>query len=354
LPCDEIFASGTEDTPSAGSEGDLRTPIVSVAGIHGPFTQLVADELVGCAVDQLRLLAARWRPSRSTVAPATGGAVKMGMDSGLIALVTGASRGIGKAIAVRLADAGYDVAFTARTVHEGEGRTERNSVRLDEPVVAIPGSLEATEAEIVARGRRALPVRMDLLSSEEVVAAPHRVLSEWGQIDLLVNNAILQGGASMDRIADLTVDSMSALVTANYVHQVLLIQQVVPAMVAAGAGRIVNIVSGSARLDPPGPAGDGGWGIAYSASKAAFGRVAGGINAEFGPAVMAFNLDPGNVLTEKRKALSGRDSFEEGYGSESPAVTAAAVTHLATSDEVAPLLGKWIYAPKLSRDRGLS
>jgi NAD(P)-dependent dehydrogenase (short-subunit alcohol dehydrogenase family) len=270
-----------------------------------------------------------------------------------VALVTGASRGIGKATALKLAEAGFDVAITARTEREGEGRTEPNSVRGTEPIVAIPGSLESTAAEIEARGQRALSIRMDLLDASAVVEAPQRVLAEWGRVDVLVNNAILQAGASMDRILDLTADSLTRLVTANYVHQLLLIQQVIPHMVERGSGRIIDIVSGSARLDPTAPAGAGGWGIAYSASKAAFGRVAGGLNAEFGPAVMAFNLDPGNVVTERRKALRPADEFEQGYGAESPEATAAAATWLATSDEASGLLGKWIFGPRLTADRRL-
>jgi NAD(P)-dependent dehydrogenase (short-subunit alcohol dehydrogenase family) len=275
------------------------------------------------------------------------------MSDAPVALVTGASRGIGKAIALRLADEGFDVAVTARTEREGEGRSEPNSLRSTEPVVAIPGSLETTAAAIEERGRRALPVRMDLLDAAAVVAAPRQVLDEWGRVDVLVNNAIFQAGASMDRIMDLTAESMTRLVVANYVHQVLLTQQVVPHMVERGSGRIVNLVSGSARLDPQGPAGAGGWGIAYSASKAAFGRVAGGLNAEFGPAVMAFNVDPGNVVTEKRRALRPQDDFEADYGAEPPEKTAAAAAWLATSPDAAGFLGRWIYAPKLSDDRGL-
>jgi NAD(P)-dependent dehydrogenase (short-subunit alcohol dehydrogenase family) len=271
-----------------------------------------------------------------------------------VALVTGASRGIGKASALKLAEAGFDVAITARTRHEGEGRTEANSVRGDDPIVPIPGSLDTTVAEIEARGRRALPVRMDLMDLDAVVTAPRTVLAEWGRIDVLFNNAIFQGGATMDRLLDLTAESMTALVRGNYVHQVVLTQQVLPHMVERGSGRVINMVSGSARHDPPAAAGAGGWGIGYSASKAAFGRVAGGINAEFGPGgVHAFNVDPGNVITEKRRALRPQDEFEGEFGSEPPEATGAAVAWLATSDDALGLLGKWIYAPKLARDRGL-
>ena len=271
-----------------------------------------------------------------------------------VALVTGASRGIGRASALALAEAGFDVAITARTEREGEGRTESNSVRGDDPIVPIPGSLETTAAEIEARGQRALPVRMDLLDPEAVVAAPATVLREWGRIDVLFNNAIFQGGATMDRLLDLTPEAMTRLCVGNYVHQVLLTQQVLPHMLERGSGRVINMVSGSARHDPPAAAGAGGWGIGYSASKAAFARVAGGINAEFRPkGVLAFNVDPGNVVTEKRKALRPDDDFEGNFGSESPEATAAAVAWLASSDDAERFLGKWIYAPKLSEDMGL-
>src|SRR4051812_15139961 len=141
-----------------------------------------------------------------------------------VAFVTGASRGIGRASALALADAGFDVVITARTEREGEGRTESNSVRNDDPIVPIVGSLERTAAEIEARGRRALPIKMDLLDAEAIVAAPAQALREWGHIDVLFNNAIFAGGATMDRILDLTPERMLALMAGNYAHQVLLIQ----------------------------------------------------------------------------------------------------------------------------------
>ncbi len=275
-------------------------------------------------------------------------------DETPVAFVTGASRGIGRASALALADAGFDVVITARTEREGEGRTEANSVRNDDPIVAIPGSLERTALEIHERGRRALPIKLDLLDADAIVAAPRQALAEWGRIDVLFNNAIFAGGATMDRIMDLTPDSMLQLMRGNYAHQLLLIQQVIPHMLERGSGRIINMVSGSARLDPIAPAGAGGWGIGYSASKAAFARVAGGIEAEFSAqGVRAFNVDPGNVVTEKRKALRPVDDFSGNYGAEPPEATAAVVAWLASSPDAISMVGKWIYAPKLCADRGL-
>lgn len=271
-----------------------------------------------------------------------------------VALVTGASRGIGKASALALASAGFDVALTARTVHEGEGRSEPNSVRGDEPVVTLPGSLDTTAEEVERRGRKALTIPMDLLDLPSVEAVPERVLSEWGRIDVLFNNAIYQGSGTMDRILDMQMADLDNLMRGNFSHQIRLVQLVLPHMLEQGEGRVINMVSGSARHDPPGPAGEGGWGIGYSASKAAFGRVAGGIEAEFRErGVRAFNVDPGNVVTEKRRALRPDDDYESGFGSAPAEATGAVVAWLATDPEAVRFVGKWIYAPKLCADMGL-
>jgi NAD(P)-dependent dehydrogenase (short-subunit alcohol dehydrogenase family) len=195
---------------------------------------------------------------------------------------------------------------------------------------------------------------MDLLDLTSVEAAPATVLAEWGRIDVLFNNAIYQGRGTGDRILDMRMDDIDKAMRGNFAHQVRLIQLVVPHMIERGTGRIINMVSGSARHDPPGPAGAGGWGIGYAASKAAFGRVAGGIEAEFRDrGIRAFNVDPGNVITEKRRLQHPDDDYERGFGSAPAAATGAVVAWLAGHDEAQRFAGKWIYAPKLCADRGL-
>src|SRR4051812_44561045 len=103
-----------------------------------------------------------------------------------VAVVTGASRGIGKATAIALARAGFDVAVTARTLHEGEGRDDSDTGGGR----AIPGSLDTTASAIESAGRQAMSVRMDLLDRYSLTAAVDTVLGGWGRIDVLVNNAV--------------------------------------------------------------------------------------------------------------------------------------------------------------------
>ena len=275
------------------------------------------------------------------------------MPDAPVAIVTGASRGIGRAGALALAEAGFDVAVSARTVHEGTGTAESNTVR-EERSLPVPGSLERTAEEIEARGRRALVVPMDLLDPDAVRSVPATVVEEWGRIDVLFNNAIYKGVGTMDRIADLTEQSMHDMFAGNVVSQILLIQAALPHMLARGGGTIIDMVSGSARHDPPAPPGEGGWGILYSGSKAAFGRVAGGINAEYRETgIRAFNVDPGNVVTEARRAVKPDDEYAAGFGSEPAEATGAVVAWLASDPGADRFLGKWIFAPKLCSDLGL-
>lgn len=275
------------------------------------------------------------------------------MSESPVAIVTGASRGIGRAGALALAEAGFDVVVSARTVREGEGVAEPNSVRED-VTLAVPGSLERTAQEVAERGQRALIVPMDLSDRASVEALVPAVLEQWGRVDVLYNNAIFRGVGTLDRITDLTMESMTALMAGNFMHQILLIQQVLPHMVERGSGTIINMVSGSARLDPPGPPGEGGWGILYSASKAAFARVAGGVNAEYRSlGLRAFNVDPGNVVTEARRAAKPDDEYSSGFGSEPAEATGNVVAWLATEPGAEKFLGKWIFAPKLCSDLGL-
>jgi NAD(P)-dependent dehydrogenase (short-subunit alcohol dehydrogenase family) len=271
-------------------------------------------------------------------------------------LVTGASRGIGKASAIALAAAGLDVAITARTVREGEAFDESGSNR-GEP---IPGSLETTAHQIEAAGGRALPIRADLLDRPSVVAAADRVLGEWGHVDVLVNNAVHTGPGSMERFLDLDIDMVAAKLEANVVAQLILIKSILPGMLERGAGTIIDITSAVATSDPPAPTGEGGWGLGYAVTKGAFHRVAGILAVELGPqGIFAVNVEPGYVLTERMVLGQERLGLAGRFPGAPPSVPGAVVAWLAggpggvTTDEQAALNGTTISAQRFARERGL-
>src|SRR5579872_1997548 len=104
------------------------------------------------------------------------------------AFVTGASRGIGKAIAVRLAKGGYDVAITARTLAEGESREHSSTIKRSN-TTPLPGSLGTTADLIRAEGAKVLVLPADLLDRASLGAAATLTLERWGAVDLIVHNA---------------------------------------------------------------------------------------------------------------------------------------------------------------------
>ena len=270
--------------------------------------------------------------------------------SSKVALVTGASRGIGKATAVQLAAAGFDVAVAARTQREGEARDDEHGGRV------IPGSLEATASLIEQSGRRALEVTMDLLDRPSLERGAARVLAEWGHIDLLVNNAVHTGAGSMDHFLDLSVELLQTKLEANVVAQFVLAKLVVPSMLERGDGTIVNVTSAVATTDPPAPAGKGGWGMGYAMSKGALHRMAGILAVELGPrGIRAFNVEPGYVLTERMAVNQAELGFEGVYRGAPPSVPAAVVTWLASApaDEARELNGTTVSAQRFALERGL-
>jgi len=266
-----------------------------------------------------------------------------------VALVTGASRGIGKACALALADKGFDVALGARTVHAGEGRDD---ARPD--AAPLPGSLEETAAEVEAHGGQALPVRMDLHDRASLTSGAATVLDTWGRIDVLVNNAVDTGPGSMTTVADTTMDDYQRKLEGNFLAQLVLIHAVLPHLLERGSGIIVDITSAAGITDPPAPAGEGGWGLAYAASKAAFHRVAAHLAVEFGPwGVRAYNVEPGMVMTEKMALNQTAMGLENRFPVAPPSVPAAVVAWLATDPEAADHNGGTFTAQKFAKDRGL-
>ncbi len=172
------------------------------------------------------------------------------------ALVTGGGQGVGRAIAVTLAEQGADVAIgDIDAAHAAE-----------------------TAQEIEGRGRRALVIRLDVSSRPSAVAAVDRIVSEWGKIDILVNNAgVISAPARPGEDEDPEFD-WNFVIGVNLLGVVNCTDAVMPHMADARYGKIVNISSTAGKPgDPPaavaGPAAPGDrplqGGSAYAASKAA-------------------------------------------------------------------------------------
>ena len=246
------------------------------------------------------------------------------------AMVTGASRGIGKAIAVHLAGAGFDVALTARTVDEGEEREHSPTLRCSD-TSSLPGSLSSTAKLVRAVGVRSLTVPADLTDRASVIAAADTVLAEWGRVDVLVNNGRYIGPGHMDHIEETPLELLELHLEANVMAPLALIKKVLPGMLERGSGCIVNITSGAGFHDPPAPAGQGGWGLGYGFSKAALHRVAGILHLELADrGIRAYNVQPGFIATERMAQDMGGYGFDASSAAP-PDVVGAVVAWLATS-----------------------
>jgi NAD(P)-dependent dehydrogenase (short-subunit alcohol dehydrogenase family) len=276
-------------------------------------------------------------------------------DDRRVALVTGASRGIGRCAALALARRGFDLAITARTVREGDGRALPSTSTVPESAVAIAGSLNATAAEIEALGRSCLIIPMDLMERQSIHMVAETVLAEWGRVDVLVNNAIYQGPGTMDRILDLPIELAERCLVGDYLHPLLLIQLLLPQMLERGSGRIVNMLSEAAFTTPPAPSGSGGWGVAYAAAKAAFHRVTDMSHVEFfDSGVWSFSIAPGLTLTESMRA-SGMDKVLVGAGHAPapPEIAGEVAAWLGADPDAGAYAGQMVSSRSLCKKLGL-
>jgi citronellol/citronellal dehydrogenase len=207
-----------------------------------------------------------------------------GRFHGRRAIVTGASRGIGAGVAIRLAAEGASVALVARTLERHDH---------------LPGSLAEIIGRIRAGGGEAVPLVADLsepVDRERVVHDAETALG--GPIDVLVNNA---AAAMYAPVATMPLKRRRILFEVNALAPLDLAQAVIPGMVERGAGWIVNLTSAAAR---PGPSPTM---TMYGASKAALNRITNGLAAELaGTGVRVNAVEPrAAVLTEGAAALVG-------------------------------------------------
>jgi NAD(P)-dependent dehydrogenase (short-subunit alcohol dehydrogenase family) len=202
-----------------------------------------------------------------------------------VAIVTGAGRGIGKAIALTFAEVGADITVVARTVDQ----------------------IEQTAKEISELGRRALAVKADVTKKDQVENVVEQTVTQLGKIDILVNNAgtgILKPIAFVPgmklggwQVADswdtpLTEEEWHLVLNTNLTSAFLFAQAVGPHMLRQRAGKVINISSNSADLAPP-------YFSSYCVSKAGLSMFTRCLATEWAPFNICVNaVGPGDVLTE--------------------------------------------------------
>jgi NAD(P)-dependent dehydrogenase (short-subunit alcohol dehydrogenase family) len=224
---------------------------------------------------------------------------------GRVVIVTGASRGIGKGLALGYAQAGAAVVCAARSVRANPS--------------SLPGTIEATVDEITSGGGRAVAVRCDIGVDADLEALVARTIDEYGRVDSLMNNAMAPTQAVFD---ESTVDEWDESMRVNVRSLFLLTKLVEPHMTAQGGGSIINMSSHGAdhavtQFMPPGY-------LTYSVAKAALERFTTALAPELvGRGITVNALRPGAVRTEMTTLEYGEDHDWSGWKRPESVVPAA-------------------------------
>ena len=252
-----------------------------------------------------------------------------------VAMVTGASRGIGRGISIALAKSGYDLVITGRTVVEGTAVNPATGRMLS-------GSLATTAAQASGLGAAVAIIEADILNLDDVEPSFKRCLTACNDhIDLLINNAVYVGPGNDIRFADTNPDDIVRRSNGNLVAPLLLTHAFLqhalsnPRHPETGwRATILNVTSDAGQHTPERTADDGGWSLMYAATKAGFHRMADMLALEYGnDGIRSLNINPGLVATE-RVLDSGANLEWIARNGVAPEVIGDAVARLAADPQV--------------------
>ena len=261
------------------------------------------------------------------------------MLDGKVAIVTGASRGIGAAIAHELASSGARVVCVARTLHEGDHRK-------------LAGSLDSTVATIRDAGGAAHALGADLASAEECARVVAEARAAYGAVDILVNNAALTWFAE---IASIPVDKWLHSFAINVHAPMILSQHVLADMIPRRSGVIINISSGSARGPGRGPYPDPPVlrrGVLYGTEKAALERFSQGLAEEVYPhGVIVAALSPSQVVVTPG-VLMHASVYDRDEADTEPATMMGRACVLLASQPLDAVTGRVCYSQQILQEFG--
>ena len=205
----------------------------------------------------------------------------MGLLEGKVALITGAARGIGKAIALKFASEGADVAFTDLVINE---------------------AAEETIAEIAAFGHKVKGYASNAANFEETHTVVEQILADFGKVDILVNNA----GITKDGLAmRMTESQWDAVIAVNLKSAFNFINALLPSMARQKSGNIINMASIAGQMGNPGQ-------VNYASSKAGLIAMAKSVAKEMGArGIRANAIAPGFIVSDMTNALP--DAVKEEY-----------------------------------------
>jgi 3-oxoacyl-[acyl-carrier protein] reductase len=263
-----------------------------------------------------------------------------------VALVTGATRGIGRVIAEALGAAGFAVVVTGRTMAAGQGRHDGMGV-------SVPGSVAETVERITQAGGTALGLRLDLLDRGSIDAALAATTARFGRLDVLVNNGIYQGPAVRQKIAEIDLDEAERSMQGNFLNQFYLSREALKLMLPQGGGRMLFMSTLSSVMPTVGSSG-----LFYNAPKAALNKIPDYLNFEHAAdGIAAFLIEPQFTMTDTLRAVLGEEADKIGMGLEpyDPQDTARTVVWLASHPDAPGYAGpNIINAPEFLREHRIT